>query len=49
MIGKGCCSRVKATSTCSEIMVEFMFIDVGESDWRRTASKMYTLLVEAAS
>ncbi|XP_041373437.1 uncharacterized protein LOC121386560 [Gigantopelta aegis] len=27
----------------------FVFIDVGESDWRPTASKMCTLLVEAAS
>ncbi|XP_041373501.1 uncharacterized protein LOC121386610 [Gigantopelta aegis] len=31
------------------MMAEFMFIDVGESDWRRTASKMCTLLVEGAS
>ena len=31
------------------LMAEFMFIDVGESDWCRTASKMCTVLVETAS
>ena len=37
MIGKGCCSRIKGVSTCSEMMAEF--IDVGESHWHQTASQ----------
>ena len=49
VIRKGCFSQLKVASTCSEMMAEFMFIVVGESDWRRTASKMCTLLVKVAS